>query len=301
MDAMVRGFLLDRQSRGYTDKTIRWHEAAMKRFYNWLETNKLPTEPTSWSALTLREYIVFLQTTNSKRGKPFAGATVTNAAESLLAYCRWLYEEELIDKDITKRVKKPAPPQEQKQPFTEYECRALLFTSQKTSHGRRDHAIMCVLLDCGLRATELTNLCIDDVLLDQHLIQVRQGKGKKDRVVPLSLETAKAINRYIVKDRSKIEDSSGNLFLSERGGALQWSGLRRIIERVALQAGVKDAYAHRFRHTFALMFLRNGGDALTLQRILGHTTLDMTRKYVNMQSDDLVRSHSSASPLSNLK
>lgn len=133
---------------------------------------------------------------------------------------------------------------------------------------------------------------------DQYLLLVRSGKGRKDRAVPFSVVTAKAIRRYVLKSRPNA--ASPHLFISKRGTALRPNSLLQLIERIAAAANVDHAHPHKFRHTFAVNYLRNGGDPLTLQRLMGHSTLAMTNEYVNLVTGDLLRGHQTASPLSGL-
>jgi integrase/recombinase XerD len=218
----------------------------------------------------------------------------------MLAFVRWLFSEGYIDRDITERVKKPRPPQDQKAPFTPRDLHALLATAKQTTRGARDHALLCVMVDCGLRASEVCQLSVDDVMVPDRLVRVRQGKGRKDRIVPCSAETAKVVYRYLTRVRRQIDTDVPNLFLNARQKQMTANGLLQLVMRLGEAAQVENVHPHRFRHTFALSYLQNGGDPLTLQRLMGHTTLTMTNHYVSMATDDLQRVHQTASPLMNL-
>ena len=163
----------------------------------------------------------------------------------------------------------------------------------------RDHAILLILLDTGMRAAELVNLTIDD-WRDSCLVVM--GKGRKERSVPISEPTEKAIWRQLTS--RKILDSGvrgGNALFSAilNGEELTYITLRSMLIRLRKYSGVKDIHAHRFRHTFAISFLRNGGDIYTLQRILGHSTLDMVKTYLDIVRSDIVKAHQKASPVLN--
>ncbi len=302
MSAHVRvsEFLLDRSANGYTRATLEWHEHSLDKFIEWVE-NTHSDDPSSWTANTLRQYIVHLRNSLSRNGTPLSDASVTSYTSSMLAFVKWLYEEDYIEKDITKNVRKPRLPLQQKHAFTRKEVDALLRASLQSAQGLRDYAIMAVMLDCGLRASEVCNLTLGDVRLDAGFLIVRQGKGRKDRDVPFDEVTRKAIRRYIQKGRRSHDVEGDVLFVSYRGGKLRPNSLLQLVKRIANAAGVQDAHPHRFRHTFALTFLRNGGDALTLRRLLGHTSLTVTQGYVNMLTDDLKRVHEKASPMKSFR
>lgn len=296
MSDLLTAFLLDRRASGCTAKTLQWHEACLGLFYDFLQEENHSTNPDEWTPTLLRAYIVHLQTRSSRRGDALAASSINSYARSLLCFVRWLHEEGYTDTNIGQRVKKPRLPQTIKEPFSDAELHALLRASKATRNPERNYAMVSVLIDCGLRASEITNLRTKDVLTDQNVLVIKSGKGNKDRVVPYSASTARAIRRY---ERKKASDSP-YLFVSEHGDKLMPNSLRQFVERIGSRAGVENAYPHRFRHTFAVSFLRNGGNPLTLQRLLGHTTLTMTNGYVAMNTDDLKDAHAVASPLASL-
>lgn len=299
MQSLIASFLLERQANGCTPQTLQWHRDSLSLFVAWLESQDCPNDPNAWTPTLLRQYVVHVQGRMRKDGKPLAGSTVTSYVQSVLAFVRWLVAEELIDRDITKNVRKPPPPHVEKQPLTDDELRSLLVAAKASTHPLRDYAILCLLIDTGLRAAELTSLTLACVSFEQQLILVRNGKGRKDRAVPFSLTTGKAVRAYLHKERSP-ERQTDLLFITDDGQALAIRSLHSLIRRLACVAGVDRAHPHLFRHTFAVHFLRNGGDSLMLQRLLGHSSLTMTNHYVTMQTGDLVQGHLTASPLTSL-
>lgn len=296
MSNLLTAFLLDRKASGCTAKTLQWHEACLGLFYEYLQEENYSINPTEWTPTLLRAYIVHLQSRSSRRGDALSASSINSYARSLLCFVRWLHEEGYTDTNIGERVKKPRLPQTIKEPFTNAELHALLKAAKETNNPERDYAMLSVLVDCGLRASELTNLRTKDVLTDQNVLVIKSGKGNKDRIVPYSAGTARALRRY---ERTRDSDSP-YLFVSAKGGKLMPNSLKQLVERIAKRTNVENAYPHRFRHTFAVSFLRNGGNPLTLQRLLGHTTLTMTNGYVAMNTDDLRSAHAVASPLTSL-
>ena len=292
VDRYVEGFLLHRESEGRSSKTLAWHDASLRLFTAWLRDEEHPFDPVEWTPTLIRKYFVHLRERKAKSGNLLSPTSVRTYASSVLAFCRWLHDEELIPKNIVERVSAPKPPQLIKEPFAASDIkRMLLVAARDKRNGKRDHALLLFMLDTGCRANEVVTLKTDDILWSQRLCKVR-GKGNKERVVFLSAETMKQMQRY------HLRSSTHELFfLSEEGRPMTPSGLLQIMKRLGKRAGVSDCHPHRFRHTFSISFLRSGGNVLALQRILGHTTLTMTQRYVALVSDDLAKEHVAHSPV----
>jgi integrase/recombinase XerD len=168
----------------------------------------------------------------------------------------------------------------------------LLRWKPKSHCGQRVHAFTCLLLDTGIRADEALSLRRGDVDLDNLLIKVK-GKGRKDRVVPMSLELRRILFRWMTKQ-------TFDLVFPTRNGTKQTqrNALRdfKLMGKAVGITGVRFSF-HTMRHTFAVNYIRNGGDVFRLQRILGHSSLEMTRRYVNLQTEDLSAVHEKLSLL----
>lgn len=279
----IDAFILTKQADGCSPKTLAWHRQSLTTLHRWLIANDHPLDPEDWSTMMLRTYVVYLQSTDLKP------SSVTTKVQSLLVFTRWLHEEELTATNVGARVKKPNAPLTQKQPFTEDELKRLIDAADTL----RDKAILYVLIDTGIRVSELVGLTRDKVLLDQNLLVVF-GKGQKERVVPMSIKTSLMMRKLLMKTHDH------RVFMGRKGGWLTTNGVQQLLNRLAHLANVENVHPHRFRHTYAISMLRNGSDSLVLQRLLGHTTLTMTNHYVNMVHEDLQREHATASPITKL-
>ena len=166
---------------------------------------------------------------------------------------------------------------------------------------RHMHAVSCLILDTGLRIDEALSLDrSEDIDLDELLLTVRDGKGGKGRVVPLSL----AGRRVLFRHTQQLAPAYGSrLFFASDGAKIGQRNALRVFKRICERCGVKGVRCsfHTLRHTFATAYLRNGGDVFRLQRILGHAKLDMTRRYVQLQTDDLRAVHEKHSALASLR
>ncbi|MCD4674123.1 MAG: site-specific integrase, partial [Anaerolineaceae bacterium] len=173
----------------------------------------------------------------------------------------------------------------------------------RLANGARDQAVILVLLDTGLRASELCSLRITNIDLKTGRTEIKHGvvggaKGGKGRTVFLGKATRRSVMRYLVK-REDADWPDAYLFVSKADRPFNPNSLRQLIKSIAERAEVKNAYPHRFRHTFAITYLRSGGDLFTLQALLGHSSLDMVKRYARIAEIDVEQAHRKASPVDN--
>ncbi len=161
----------------------------------------------------------------------------------------------------------------------------------------RDRAIIYLLVDTGLRASELCELRLRHVDLKNHRVIV-MGKGRKERTLPIAPRTAQALWRYL-STRDDTGRDTAYLFTTHLGSPVSRYSLRRMLSLIGQRAGVSGAHPHRYRHTFAINFLRNRGNIFALQRILGHESLTMVNNYLAIAQTDIQAAHNDASPVTN--
>lgn len=246
----------------------------------------------------------------NQAAKKVSDKTRSNYHIGLSALWTWMISEEIVEKHIVRLVNRPKPEKREIVGFTEKEVKLLLASLERsksyethggtvTSHGLqnrlRNRMIILVLLTTGCRASELCSIKLKDVDLPNRRIKV-MGKGSKERFLPISDDTTrKAIWTYLQKRADKEDEDP--LVVSLTGLHLTRDGLRQLLDRIGKRAEVGNVHPHRFRHTFAIEYLRNGGDVYTLQAILGHSDLTMCRRYLNIATSDVQRVHRSASPV----
>ena len=222
---------------------------------------------------------------------------------SIRAFWSWLVEEEVIESNPFSKLKIPKPPKKIIPTFSLYQIESLLSIINNSPEGYRDMVIILALLDTGLRVNELINLKMDNVWLEEGLVKVL-GKGNKERLVPIGRQIRKLLWRYISQYRPEPAPLNlDNLFLTQDGRPLTKNRLDSIMKHYGKLAGLTDIRCspHTLRHTFAINYLRNGGDVFSLQKILGHSSLEMTRRYCELADVDMRRAHAIASPVDNLK
>jgi integrase/recombinase XerC/integrase/recombinase XerD len=212
---------------------------------------------------------------------------------------KWLVKEDVIQASPMERIDKPQEARrDQIVPFTPDQVTALILAARQSPHPERDEAIIRFLLDTGVRSTELCTLYVGDVDMLNRRAEV-MGKGRKRRVVYFGRNTAKALREYL---KITTPEPDQCLFLSEggsrRGVGIYRRGLQNLITRTGQRAGLQAVRCspHTFRHTFAVEFIRNGGNTFTLQEILGHTDLKMTMRYVALAQADIEKQHQRFSP-----
>jgi integrase/recombinase XerC/integrase/recombinase XerD len=164
--------------------------------------------------------------------------------------------------------------------------------------GARNHAIVVLFLDTGLRLSELVGLSVEDVRVGESWLKV-YGKGGKERIVPFGARTTKVLNRYssFYRPADGISDA---FFVNEDGSSLTENAVKQVFKRLQVRAGLPRLHPHLLRHTFATSYLMAGGDVFSLQAILGHTTLEMTRRYVNLASSHVAIQQKRFSPMDRL-
>ena len=180
----------------------------------------------------------------------------------------------------------------------------LLFRAidKSTSIGARNYCILLLLIDNGMRISEPIGIHIEDLNLSKCWVKIT-GKGRKERVVPLSSFTRKELLKYINHYRSDLCNlDSPYLFPAGDGNHVSVNSIQQAIMRLAEKAGLHGikCHAHIFRHTFATMFLAKGGQDMVLKEILGHESVQTTQKYVHFQPEDLQRQHWKYSPVQDL-
>jgi len=254
--------------------TISWYTHAFK----WLPSESPAQSDLKDAVMRMRE-----------KGLKETGCNA--AIRAINAYLHWATGSDLkCGAGCTHpRIQQLKEPQNILPTFTEKQVQAIVNWKPKGFQKRRLHLLMLMLLDTGARITEALSLRVSDIDMDNLLVTLN-GKGSKQRIVPFSFALRKALHRYIT-DFSRKPDAL--LFATQQGGAVRRMSALRSVKRLCklLDFEPPARTLHSFRHTFALNYLRRGGSVFHLQKVLGHSSLEMTRRYVNLATVDLQNAH----------
>ncbi len=284
MQELFEIFIKERRyGKGVSVRTEGWYRQSWQAFREVLNGS-------SPESISKSDFSPVIETLCRRGVSPI---TINTYARAINAFLRWLHEEGRSPKLV--RIPRLKEPETVVQTFRPEQVHHLMQYRPSCRNQRRVQTMALLILDTGMRLKEVLSLRVNDIDLDNLLVTIRDGKGGKQRVVPISIELRKVLFRY-----TSAIPASGLVFCSRDGAILSQNNVRRDFKAVCSRlkiSGVKGGF-HVLRHTFAVNYIRNGGDVFRLQRVLGHTTLDMTRRYVDLQTADLSAVHSKLSLLS---
>ena len=309
---LIQGYRLCARTEGKSKSTIDSVTRSVTYLERFLLSEGLTTDASQIGPGELRAFILHLQQKRRFSNHPFirpqqnglSGHAINTYMRAVRAFWSWLLSEEIIAANPFDRIKLPKPPQKVIPAFSEAQIRALLNTiNTSTPQGYRDYAVIVTLLDTALRVSELTNLQLEHLWLEEGVLKV-MGKGGKERHIPIGKVVQRLLWRYINSYRP--EPSMPNrdyLFLTANGRQLTKGRIQKRLTLYGKKASINGVRCspHTLRHTAAVNFLRNGADAFSLQRLLGHSSLEMTRHYCLLADTDVKKAHLTASPVDNLR
>jgi integrase/recombinase XerD len=303
----LEGFIVSKQADGMSPETIKLYRMCMGAMAKYLHD----PEVNSVSGGDLQGFFTWLRTPE----KHYSESTIQIYWRCMRAFYKWA-QPVLHTERPDLIIQRPRAPEKAVIPFSEEEIKKLLSacdytvfakTKDRSSYkmkrptAKRDRAIVLTLLDTGLRASELCRLTIADIHLDTGQVEVkifRSGKKSRPRVVYLGKTARKVLWLYLAE---KEDPDATDTFFTANNRPMNRDSLRHVLNELGTRAGVNNCYPHRFRHTFAIQYLRNGGDVFSLQRQLGHSTLEMVRHYLAIADTDSENAHRRASPADNWK
>lgn len=306
----VETWVADGRAQGFSDRSLADRRGNLTRFCWWLtEVEGVAATLEEITGERVRRFLTYCREANpcgrfgSDHPKARVAArpsTVMTYFRDLRTFCVFCQMEGLLDTNPLHNVKAPKVPNDQVQPFTAEQVRALLAATAETPFPERNRAIIMVLVDTGLRVSELCGLQVKDADHVHGEVSVL-GKGGKRRTVYLGTSARRALKRYLLRWRPDADPDEP--LITSGGGQLSGSGMTRfgilqVIRECGQNAGLQDVRCspHSLRHTFAVSFLRAGGNLFELQRLMGHSSLTVLRRYVLLADGDLRKAHQAASP-----
>jgi integrase/recombinase XerD len=265
---------------GVTPRTVEWYRHSLR----WLPSEQ-PTQT------DLNDLVRHLQDTGHKP------TGVNCVARCVNSYLHWNSgtDRKCGPGCTHPRIRPVREPKVVMPTFNEQQIKLLVQWKPKTKYHRRLHLLVLFLLDTGCRISEALTLRVSSIDMDNLLVTL-DGKGRRQRIVPFSPELRRAMYRHA----ASLKLTPHDLLLGSRKGT-EWArrNITRDVKRICRSLGftAPARTLHAFRHSFAVSYLRRGGDVFRLQKTLGHSTLEMTRRYVNMTTDDLRETHARVSLL----
>jgi integrase/recombinase XerD len=280
--------------------TVKGRAFYLKIFFRWLKDMEI-RRVTGVKRETMRDYQVHLAEQVTSKGEPWSVSTQVNALVAVKGFFKFLCEEDYLVGDPARSIPYPKRPKRlPRSILTAGEVKKILGVPDiKTALGYRDRAILELLYSTGLRREELNRLQVTDVDWEEGFVRVNQGKGGKDRVVPLGKIACRYLENYVKSVRPMLlkRKRTQELFISLKGGPLSRNVLGEIVKRCVGETGLrKKVSPHTFRHTCATLMLKNRANLRHVQELLGHSSLNTTQVYTAVTVADLKAIHKKCHP-----
>jgi site-specific recombinase XerD len=310
LKSLINGFVLTKQTDGKSPRTVEFYGENLKRFLWYSQQKAWPDDIRMLTEWDIREFLGYVANETNRWGLKGNGSepaqrrvshtTVHHYYVVLANFFGWVTREGFLKDNPTDKIKVAKPKDKVIKPYTQEEVSRMLVVCDKDYEsnvkflGSRNRVIVLVLIDTGVRLSELTGIKMQDVNSSNGNIRV-MGKGSKERIVRIGKVAQKSLWRYLM---NRPNNGREELWLTEEGKPLSPTAVQCMMKRLKERARVGGTgNIHRFRHTFALNFLRLDKNVFNLQYLLGHSELEMVRRYTStLGMEDALKAHEKASP-----
>ena len=298
IDDVYKEYIYEIKTRNYTDRTIKGYKNNLNKFFTYCKNEHGLLEMEEIIHIHIKQYL------NQLKSRNLSESYINNILKNIRSFYAYCYKEEYC-LNIAKKVEFLREKTVLINNFTDTEVRKILNAYRMDTYmNARNRCIVSVLLDTGIRNSELCNIKKMDV---KETVIYIFGKGRKERIVPISPYLKKIMIKYERIRDNYLKDNAlhyNNYFLSYRCKPLTGEAIERIVKMAGKRARVRDSIRcspHTCRHYFAQAQLRNGLDIYSLSRVLGHETVDITKRYLQSLKDEQIAEISiGTSPLMNL-
>lgn len=315
LESLVNAFLLTKITEGKSPRTVEYYGKNLKRFLWYAGYRNFPGDIHLITEWHIRDFLGYVATATCRWGLTGNGSETSRHKASLTTiriywiclttFFRWCIREGFLKNDPMINIQMKRVPIKVIIPYTHDEIKQMLIVCDYdiTHHdkfmGSRNRATILVLWDSGLRRAEFLSMNLRETDTETGRIRVI-GKGQKERIVRIGGSARQAVLTYL---EYRPNNGRQELWLTQDSKPLSANGLSCAIESLKRRAGVRgQGTIHRFRHTFALDFLRLDHNVFNLQYLLGHSDLDMVRRYTaTLGMEDALRAHETASPADHLR
>lgn len=284
------------KERNLSSQTIRGYRNDLNFFEKWLTANGI-TEISKAEILTPTQIRGFWA---QRRKGGLCSSSMRRGQSALRGLFRFAIRHGLANKNPVDLMDSPKVQRPLPKALSQDDVNKLINSpNQSTLLGKRDKAILELLYGSGLRVSEVANLTYEDVNLESQILVVREGKGNKDRVVPLTPISCQAITLYINSRFSEKPEwrKEKNIFLNHLGTPLTTRSIARLVDKYARRlAMMMNITPHQFRHSFATHLLNNGADIRAVQEMLGHASLSTTQIYTRISKEKLMQTYRNCHP-----
>jgi integrase/recombinase XerD len=289
-------------SNNFAPRTVETRGNYLSRFVGWCHQRGI-FRPQEVSRKVLELYREQFSRVKKKNGEAISAAYLSMVISGLRGFFKWLTRNNYILYNPASEMELPRKVQHiPHNVLSASEVEAVIMQVDLGWWlGLRDRALLEVLYSTGIRRFELCKLQCRDIFMESGVVLIREGKGRKDRMVPIGERALAWVEKYKQDLRpvlvAKEDKDEGTLFLSCRGKSMAAANLNRIVSDYVKAAGIgKEGSCHMFRHTMATLMLENGADIRYIQQILGHSSLDTTRIYTHVSIKKLKEVHAATHP-----
>jgi integrase/recombinase XerD len=295
LELLIETFLETKKAENVSAGTSQFYKQKLTSFNKYCLTQEIKTV-SQISPSTIREYLLFL------RGRGNNDGGVHAHFRSVRTFFKW-YEREFEPegwKNPVSKVKAPKVAVEPLEPASFEDVDRMMKACGNSLIGKRDRAILYVLLDSGVRASELLAIQLNEIDILGGQVFIRKGKGRKPRVIYLGEKSRRAVRQYLKLRKDHCPALWVTANTANGGEPLSYWGLVSEIKRLAAKAKVPKPSIHSFRYFFALTSLRNGMDVFSLQKAGGWASLTVMRRYLKQVDSDVETAMKRYSPVDNL-
>lgn len=293
LPVLIDLFIATKQSENKSANTLKWYRHMLSKFSDFLGGGTIK----DFTLNNARAFVMHLQEREVRyENHPMSPikqgglrpSSVHGYVRTLKVFSSWLADDNYTTGNVLTKLKRPKLPETMIEILTQTEIESLFAElNPKCYSGNRLTCILSLMLDTGIRASELCSLTLENVNLPDNYIKV-MGKGKKERVVPFGANTKKALLTYINTWRAALESPSLNLFLDLNGNPVTYNNLVHLFKNLGNKVGIPRLHPHLLRHSMAVNYLMEHKDVVTLKFLLGHTTVSTTEMYLKLTNSQIL-------------
>ena len=281
-------FLQWLRKKNYSPGSIFIYSYHLYDFFGWCAERSLMS-PIEITMPIMRAYQAYIDTRLTRKGTPLASGSKNRIGNALIVFFNWVFREKLLLINPARAIVLPKMERKVQPALTHEEVEEVMAKVDITTPaGVRNRAMLETLYSTGMRRKELVSLTIDDLDLDRGLVFVREGKGQKDRLIPIGERAVRWIEKYLIEARPMLirNEDEPALFINNQGLAFPPNSFTEIIGDYVHSCG-KPGACHLFRHTAATLMLENGAPVSQIQKLLGHSSITSTHIYTKVTLDKL--------------